>query len=164
MCAQLGVWQRTEPWQWQGRDRDLLPASAERDKRWRWLHWLHTCTLHTALLTPGERWHIVQWSPCTTLNIRRKMKHQVTMVTVGTWMKGVRELRYVTRPQTTPGHPGPGPLPCRHMRTHNLPHTGNQLIPDTWYRPRSISHIEPFYYNQAGSVGIISDLHSFLWW
>ena len=95
MCAQLRVWQRTEPEQWQGRDRDLLPPTDPAHKRWRWLHW--SAHLYPALTgdtrhksDPRGRDDIRQWqwSQDSILNITQDDEEEendasLIMVTLG---------------------------------------------------------------------------------
>ena len=127
----------------------------------------HTCTLHSPgthghISDPwGERWHQAvvnrqhpEYHPRWWCGGKRCF---IDHGHCGSMNKGVRELRYVTKPQTTTRTPRPGPLPCRHTRTHNLPHTGTQLIPDT-----STNHRAEATSNPSRSGGISHVLIFFL--
>ena len=142
MCAQLRVWQRTEPEQWQGRDRDLLPPTDPAHKRWRWLHW--SAHLYPALTgdtraqvwPSGERWHQAvvtrqhpEYHPRWWGGGKWKNDASLIMVTVGAWMKGVRELRYVTK--LTTDHQDTSDLDPSHVATWGPIIYHTQLIPDT---------------------------------
>ena len=100
---------------------------------------LHTCTLHS----PGTHGHksdprgrddIRQWSQDSILNITQDDDEEendasLIMVTVGAWMKGVRELRYVTK--LTTDHQDTSDLDPSHVATWGPIIYHTQLTPDT---------------------------------
>ena len=88
-----------------------------------------TCLTLGGEMTSGSGHQTASWISPKTMMRRKTMLHWSWSLWEHEWREwGSSDMSLNHRP---PGHLGPGPLPCRHMRTHNLPHTGSQLIPDT---------------------------------
>ena len=103
-------------------------------------------------MTSGSGHKTASWISPKMMMRRKMMLHWSWSLWGYEWREwGNSDMSLDHRP---PGHLGPGPLPCRHMRTHNLPHTAHTRHQS---RPQSWGHIKPF----AGQGEFI--MHLFIW-